>query len=124
METMEEFVNSLASVGVLRQARDAAVRAWGDDISITLLFARLGRAIAEDFDALPREEKAHVFDVIEQGMKSGNTVLSTAVATGLLEAISAKTSEDPDLAGKIDVHLGAESKKYLIAWENWLNNSR
>jgi len=123
IETKKEFVDALAHVEAIRLVGDAAVREWGgDNIPITLLFSELGRAIVQSFDELSHDDRAYVFSVVEQGMKAADTALNTAVATGLLEAISAKTFENPGLAEKIDVYLGEASKKYLIAWEQWLNS--
>lgn len=59
------------------------------------------------------------FDVVEQGMNSSDAVLNTAVATGLLEAISSQISKNCDLERKVDSQLGTVSKKYLIDWSSW-----
>ena len=113
------FLNNLTRIQAIHQAKVAAVQYWGDDIPLTVLFAELGRAIVSEFEKFSHEERAYVFDVVEQGMNSSDAVLSTAVATGLLEAISAKISKDPNLDLKLDSQLGTVSKKYLNDWSNW-----
>ncbi|MNX58230.1 hypothetical protein D3C86_890640 [compost metagenome] len=122
-EIMEEvhtiFVDNLARIYAIRRARLAAVQYWGSDIPITVLLAELGRAIVDELESFSLDERAYIFDVVEQGMNSSDAVLNTAVATGLLEAISSQISKNCDLERKVDSQLGTVSKKYLIDWSSW-----
>jgi hypothetical protein len=122
MEAWKKFVLDLTRVKAIQQAEEKAIEEWGDDIPTTLLFAKLGKAIIANFDGLSEEDRIYAFDVIEQGIKSSDTILSTAVATGLLEAVSGQISKDSDLEKKVNTKLGEISKKYLTDWENWQNS--
>jgi len=121
-EAQKIFVDSLSRIQTIRQAEAAAVQYWGKDIPITVLLAELGRAIMKNFDEFSREDRIYIFDVIERGMNSSDNTLNTAVATGLLEAISGQISKDPNLQKKVDAQLGEASKKYLIDWSDWHNS--
>jgi len=119
----QDFVDSLISIEPIRLAKEVTERDWGGDVPIALLFSNLGIAIADHYDELSREEQFLVFDVIERGMNAPNTVLRTAVATGLLEAISSRASKDQVLANMLGANLGEASRKYLIAWEQWVTGN-
>jgi hypothetical protein len=119
----QNFVSGLMGIELIRRAKEVTERDWGDDVPITLLFSNLGLAIADHYDELSREEQFLVFDVIERGMNAPNTVLSTAVATGLLEAISSRAAKDQVLAKMLGANLGEASRRYLIAWEQWLTGN-
>lgn len=119
MNVHEEFLSDLMMVKSLRVVGDNAIDEWGEDIPATLLFAALGRGVVKQFDNFSNEERIHVFDVIERGMRSGNIDLNTYVATGLLESLYVQASGDAALRERIDVQLGEVSRKYLREWEEW-----
>lgn len=52
MSTWQEFVTELTRCDVLSSARRQALEEWGEDIPTTVLFGKLGKAIAEHFDEL------------------------------------------------------------------------
>lgn len=118
-EAQKEFVGNLTRIQTIRQAEAEAFQYWGNDIPITVLFAELGKAIIKNFDELSHEDRTYVFDVIEQGMKSSDSTLSTTIATGLLEAVSGQISKNRDIAKRVFAQLGEASKKYLTDWNNW-----
>ncbi|AXE96286.1 hypothetical protein SB778_31730 [Paraburkholderia sp. SIMBA_050] len=119
MNTWNEFVSDLTEVEPLRLAKDEAVEEWGVDIPRTLLFSRLGKAIAENFDRFSFDERIFVFNLVELGMKTKNDELKTLVATGLLESLYTRASRDPVLWGRLDGQLGNISKQYLLDWGTW-----
>lgn len=119
MDAWKDFVANLTCVAAIEEAKKTAIEEWGDDIPTTLLFAKLGRAVADAFDGLSSEERIYIFSLIERGMESANTPLREFMATGLLEGLSARVSKDADLARRVDARLGESSRKYLIEWNKW-----
>lgn len=119
MDTWKNFVENLTRVEAIRKAKEQAIQEWGDDIPTTLLFAKLGRAVADVFDVLSCEERVFVFELIERGMGAAEGPLREFMATGLLEGLNAQASGTPELARQIDAQLGEASRQYLIEWRKW-----
>lgn len=118
-EEQRKFVECLARIELIKKANEDSINYWGNDISVNILFAELGRSIIKDFDNFSHEELNYIFGVIEKGMNSSNAILCTAVATGLLEAMSGQSSKDKNLDDRLTLQLGDASKKYLIEWRSW-----
>lgn len=115
MITWQEFLLELDRCDVLRSARALAFEEYGKDIPITLLFGRLGRVLADHTEKIDADDRAHVFQVIENGMASSEKVIKAYVATGLLEALYSRASR----AGRwkqIEGCLGPLSTAYLMEW--------
>ena len=115
----KDFIAHLTKIDSLRLARDEAIGDWGEGIPTTLLFASMGKKVAEYFDEFSLDDRLYIFNVIEDGMKTNNDALKTFVATGLLEALFSRASGDVLLWERIDVQLGEVSRNYLIAWKEW-----
>jgi hypothetical protein len=116
MDTCEDFVADLVRINFLRIAKEEAIKEWDADIPTTLLFATFGKVIAERFDEFLLKERFFVFDRVEAGMRSSDTMLKTLIATGLLEALFSQCTSDIDLWKRIDAQLGDASRDYLIEW--------
>jgi hypothetical protein len=119
MDIRKSFVDDLAKIPLIKLKIDEATQMWGEDVPLTVLFANIGKGIAHHFDLLSVDEKRHVFETIEKGLDCEETVLSTAIATGLLEALFLSASPNPQLWKQIDDQLGINSKTYLVAWRKW-----
>jgi len=119
MTNRNEFIVGLDKVALIRKARAEAIEDWGEDIPATLLFSKLGKAIASNFRSFSLEERTHIFEVVESGMLSTENDLKTLVATGLLEAVASWCVSDSDLEQQVDEALGQESKKYLLELNKW-----
>ncbi|RIJ87118.1 hypothetical protein RSP822_06905 [Ralstonia solanacearum] len=65
-----DLIVELTKLEFIKQAKVQTVEEWGEDIPATLLFARLGGAIATKLGELSAEEKSCVFRLIEEGMRS------------------------------------------------------
>ena len=76
---------------------------------ITLLFAAIGHRIAEEFVDAGVETNRRLFSLIEQAMESGDQMLATAVATGLIEALSNRAAQTEHLWEQITPFLGPRS---------------
>lgn len=115
MENSSAFIEQFVRIGPMQAVRQQAVRAWGEDIPLTLLFSSFGEGIAEYYGALTQEQKTQLLDLVESGMKSGNQPLRNAVATGLLEALHQRASQSPQW-DEIKSLLGETSMDYLNEW--------
>lgn len=113
------FLENFNNILTIHQAKMEAIKYWGDDIPVTVLFGELGRFIAKNFDRFSDEEINYIFKMIEKGMASP---LSNAIATGLLEALGGEILNNPDILEKINIALGRLSKKYLTDWNDWLQS--
>lgn len=116
-----DVISALTQIMALREANDAIIRDWGENIPITLLFSMLGKAIAENIENLSHDERVYVFGVLERGIKDSDSVVSTAVATGLLEALEEKTFNDNNLSKIIETYMGTECISYLSEWRKLTN---
>lgn len=116
MNTWQEFVTELARCDVLSSARRLALEEWGEDIPTTVLFGKLGKALADHVEELDLETRAHIFQVIEGGLASNDATLKAFVATGLLEALYLRASGVPGHWNRIRDYLGPLSTAYLVEW--------
>ncbi|MBK0097470.1 hypothetical protein IBT49_15910 [Erwinia sp. S63] len=83
-----------------------------------LLFSAIGRSIGFHIDELNENEKCILFNSIEDGIVSKDQTVSTAVATGLIEALVGAIGEDDNKWKRIFIFLGPETKKHALAWGN------
>lgn len=119
MDTWKDFISDLGKIELLRLAREEAVEEWGVDIPKTLLFSKLGKAIAEKFDDFSLDERVFVFNTIELSMKTASDDLRALIATGLLESMYTRASRDTALWEHICGLLGDVTKQYLHDWGSW-----
>lgn len=82
---------------------------------LTVLFGLLGSQIAEDFRSVGDATNDRLMLAIEQAMASDDEELRTAVATGLIEAMSC-TADGLGVWNDIRSRLGPLSAKYHHAW--------
>ncbi|OCG76239.1 hypothetical protein A9G42_08345 [Gilliamella sp. Nev6-6] len=94
---------------------------WGEDEDppYIFLFSKVGKVIANNISYCDDKERLEIFSHIESGINSGDEYLSTAVATGLIEALVNTSDGNPELWDRIEDYLGTESKKYALAWKNF-----
>lgn len=83
---------------------------------LTILFGAIGDRIAEDFEIVEVENNSRIFHTIESAMLSNDTELVTAVATGLVESLVTRASQNEELLGRIWLMLGEQSRKHAEAW--------
>jgi len=116
-----DYLRSLvAGVPALNAAFNRCLQNWGTETPpTTIIFAEVGDAIAENLAALPNEARRKIFAVIEEGMVSQDTALSTAMATGLVEALAASADKKPDLWTEFESLFGAASMRHAVAWRNF-----
>jgi hypothetical protein len=98
----------------LSSARRETLEEWGEDIPTTVLFGRLGKALAEHIEEVNLEGRAHIFQVIEDGLDDTDVALKTLVATGFLEALHLRAAAIPGRWEQLSDCLGPRSKSYLI----------
>ena len=116
-----DYLRSLvADVPALNAALNRSLQSWGTETPPnTVIFAEVGDAIASNLAALPIDVRRKVFSAIEEGMVSQDAALSTAMATGLVEALVANADTKPDLWKEFENLLGAASIKHAVAWRNF-----
>lgn len=114
----QEFVDSLVSLseGLQVSLRETMEYWRPDEPPVTILFAALGHQIAEDFDVVGADVNQRVFRLVEEAMGSGDIGLVTAVATGLIEAITAEAAHKEGLWPRIAPMLGELSRRHAEAW--------
>jgi hypothetical protein len=112
MKDIDEFFDSLSSIEIIELAKKEAFSDWGNGVPITLLFATIGRNLANHFSALSDDEKTMIFRSIEAGLHSENQSLKNALATGLLEALHNRSNAIRDW-DNVYVRLGEHAKSYL-----------
>jgi hypothetical protein len=119
--SLEEYLRKLASgVPALEDQLARSLHGWGaDQPPVTVVFADLGNAIAENIGILPDAALRTIFATVEVGMTTSDDVLRTAVATGLVEALVSTADAKRDLWKDLDKLLGPASRKHAIAWRNF-----
>lgn len=113
-----EFIDALIQhSSEMRVACRETFDYWSpDEPPVTTLFAELGDRIAEDFETVTSDANSAIFQLIEVAMTSGDDQLVTAVATGLIEAIAARMSDEERMRQRILPMFGEQSRKHADAW--------
>lgn len=118
MDVLSEFVDKFRRYEFIRRGLDEEINYWGEDVPVMLLFSRIGREIAENFDSIPPAERIDILSLIEYGVSSGDLILPDYVATGLLEALDGAVRRiGGGRRSKIFVLLGEQSRHYLLEWD-------
>lgn len=121
METSNvQFIEKLLQKSeYLKEITEKIVEYWSPDpVPTIILFSEIGREFAQRFETLTSEEIEQISHLVEEGMSSGDDVLKTAIATGMVEAIFSEAYKHEGLSQKIGLHLGNVSKRYVDAWMN------
>lgn len=114
----DDFIENIRSIS--RCADDvyrATCNYWQPDRPpVTTLFAAFGQWIEEEFDNIDVNNRRRIFLLIEQAMTEGDELLATAVATGLIEALTGQIGKDLHKWKKISSHFGPCSLNHARAW--------
>lgn len=120
MNIYDLFIADLMQFKPMKSAKDSAKELWGgEDVPFLFLCGEIGRTFINSFDLLSANEKTYIFTAIETGIRSEDEELSTAIATGLLEAMLINAEKNPLILSRVDALLGKESKRYLDGWIKW-----
>lgn len=119
MDTWEDFISDVTRIELLKQVKNEAIEEWGSDIPKSLIFSKLGKGISDNFDNFLSSDRDHIFNIIEQGMRSENDNLKTLIATGLLESLYLRASRNVMLGERVHEMLGEKSRQYLLDWGAW-----
>jgi hypothetical protein len=113
-----EFVDALITRSApLAEIHRETIEYWSpDEPPVTILFAALGEGIVMEFNVAGKEISQELFRLIEDGMNSGNSALVTAVATGLIEAMIAKSQSEGEVWQHIAPQLGPLSRSHADTW--------
>ncbi len=117
-----EYLRSITlAVPQLNERLDDCLHRWGslEIPPITFMFAEVGDVIAENISTLPKHQLQEIFLKIEEGINNPDTVLSTAVATGLIEALVSNADKKPELWREFEKLLGAASLRHAVAWRDF-----
>lgn len=112
-----EFLNDLAGISpAIMQARDETIAYWApDEPPITVAFAEVGHALVDEIAILDNSAREAAFLMIEEGISSEDEQLSTAVATGLIEAMVGHAAKRGSYS-EILALLGSNSRLHAKAW--------
>ncbi len=87
-------------------------------VPITTIYEALGELVAEHFETMLDPVRRNIFELIEQAVVEGDALLSTAVCTGLIEAMTTVASKNSDLWSKIRKVMGPQTLHHANAWLN------
>ena len=82
---------------------------------LTVALSSLGRRVVTDFNSVDFATNEAVFNVIERAFAKGDWELSTAVATGMIEAIVGEAIH-VGIWGEILPLFGKLSASHALAW--------
>jgi hypothetical protein len=107
------FIEQLSAVSnSLEEQVRATFDYWHpEEPPLTTLFADLGQKIVDTIENTGTFPHPVLFSLIEEGMKSGDSELDTAVATGLVEAIVAFGTESRHWKNILE-SLGPRTRSY------------
>lgn len=104
----------------IKNAVNRCVEYWlPEQAPLILLFSAIGKVLVKQLATLSDDEKTVLFQHIEDGMRSNEDELATAVATGLVESLVTASDGNDELWGNIEKYLGRESNKHAVAWKNF-----
>lgn len=124
-QNCKQFIEILMSKSeILRKVGADTYEYWKpEEPPVTVLFGVLGAEIARQFNMLSEETKKAIFQHIEEGMATSDIFLTTAIATGLIEALVSKAEKQPkQLWDDIESKLGILSKQYVKEWLEFSDN--
>ena len=106
----------------IKQVSDEFFDDWKDEpepLPLICLYSDIGDILFSDIDKIDFNICVIIFDIIEKGINSEDEYLSTAIATGLIEAMVNRSDEDENRWKQVEKFLGKESKEYAQAWKEW-----
>lgn len=122
--SVEEFTRFNERVAAITPEIGDALEADGEqrtpDMEMPVLWmSGVGHAVAATLPGLPAAAQRAIFEVVEDAMASGTDLLRTAVATGLLEALTNDMDRARVPRDLVEPLLGAQSRAYLDAWNSF-----
>ena len=114
----EDFIELLIAMsGGLLATHQTTLDEWRPDVPpVTTLFAALGARIAVESDDASEATNQKIFSLVEGAMECGDTQLTTAVATGLLEGLVGRAARTTGKLERITPFLGPRSLQHVKAW--------
>lgn len=107
----------------LRVEFESLVKEWSpEEPPLTVMFAELGRGLCRHAPVASDAELIEICAAIEDLILRGEETVQNAVATGLLEAMLAESSTGSFDMSILAGFLGAESKAYCRAWDEFTGN--
>ncbi|WP_437301081.1 hypothetical protein [Sorangium sp. So ce426] len=101
----------------LREAVSEVVANWEPDSApATVVFGHIGRALVQLESDLDDATLDEVSRLVERSLSRSGPE-SDAVATGLLEAICARSVDAPAAVARVVSHLGPDARAYIRAWD-------
>ncbi|WP_437873417.1 hypothetical protein [Sorangium sp. So ce363] len=101
----------------LREVASEVVADWEPDSApVTVVFGHIGRALVQLESDLDDTTLDEVSRLVERSL-SGSGPEADAVATGLLEAICARSVDAPAAVARVVSHLGPDARAYIRAWD-------
>jgi hypothetical protein len=116
-----EAARRLAALSSQTEDRLARFDARGLPLSLQVCaaFKEIGRAMASKKEPVSDKDLKRLLAEAEKLIHSENHEIANAVATDLLEAIWDATHGSGFDFTRINPHLGPESRRYLIAWDDF-----
>lgn len=116
--TLEQYIDAYRSLDVsIREKIDALQEDWSPDTPpVTLLFAGVGKAVAERFDYLSLQTKQVFSELLERGLSEDDPIIGDATATGTIEALISISDKRPGLWDEIQDSIGPKALSYANAW--------
>jgi hypothetical protein len=112
--------NLVSGVPILQETLSGSLNDYATERPpIVLVFADVGAAIADNLPHFSEQLRQRIFRGVEGGMTGSDIELKTAMATGLIEALVAKSDAKPELWLEFEKLLGAESMRYAETWRKF-----
>jgi len=110
----------VCEIPIIKQTIDDCTVLWlPDEPPIIYLFGEVGESIINELLNDHKKSFKLCFDIIEDGLTNLGNLIRTAVATGMIEAMVAKSDNDLQLWTRLEKLFGPESKKHALAWRSF-----
>jgi hypothetical protein len=92
---------------------------WSAPEQVSQAFHAIGVAIGSKREPVSSANKKKLFAFAEQLLIHGSGEVMNAVATCMLEQIWTAAQTGGFDFSEVDPYLGAEARRYLVAWDDW-----
>lgn len=122
---MDYLRNLVSDIPVLNEKLNRCFEYWENGAPpvmappVTIAFGDVGDAIVENLTTFSAEVRQKLFASIESGVTSPDVDLSTAMATGLVEALVSRSDRVPGSWEELESLLGPASKDHALWWRNY-----
>jgi len=111
-----QFIQKITGLPDINESYVKCLSDWAPEFPpITIVFASIGRQVSNGFLSRSANENIAIFNLIEEGLASGEEELVEAIATGLVEALIPFSIKNGTFE-EIEPLLGQRTAEHVASW--------